>query len=96
VTSGIATKTLAEVYLSQGDSRKALEIYREILKREPSNSEIRRAIEDLTRKMARSSKTRTHDQSLDLTRTATISVLEQWREKIRTIRRKRKEGKPLE
>jgi hypothetical protein len=96
VTSGIATKTLAEVYLSQGDSRKALEIYREILKRDPSNSEIRRAIEDLTRKMARGSQTRTHEQSPDFTRTAKIRVLEQWRENIRTIRRKRKDGKHLE
>lgn len=83
----IATKTLAEVYLSQGDSQRALEIYHEILKREPSNTQIRETIEDLKRRMAQDS--RTPSRSGELTRMERIRNLERWRNSIRTIRRQR-------
>jgi len=88
----IATKTLAAVYLRQGDPRKALEIYHEILKREPSNAEIREAIEDLKRKMAQNSQAPTVEGSDELTRMERIRNLEQWRESIRMNRRQRNRG----
>lgn len=86
----IATKTLARLYLSQGNHRKALEIYHEILKREPSNTEIREAIKNLKRKMAQRSQTHAIDSFQDLTRMERIKKLEHWREKIRIIRNQRK------
>ena len=93
---GIATKTLAEVYLSQGDSRKALEIYQEILERDPSNTEIQEAIKDLKHKMAERSQGHSIDRSHDLTRPERIRILERWRENIQIIRKQRKGGEPLE
>lgn len=93
---GIATKTLAEVYLSQGDTRKALEIYQEILKRDPLNTEIQEAIRDLKHKMAQSAQGHGIDRSHDLTRPERIRILERWRENIEIIRKQRKGGEPLE
>jgi tetratricopeptide (TPR) repeat protein len=96
VKGGIATKTLAEVYLSQGDTRKALEIYQQILKRDPLNTEIQEAIKDLKHKMAQSSQGHAIDRSHDLTRPERIRILERWRENVQIIRKQRKGGEPLE
>ena len=87
----IATKTLAEVYLSQGDPRRALEIYCEILKREPSNREIREAVRKLRSMIGQSPRSLTGTQSQELTRTERIRHLKQWQERIQTIRRCRQE-----
>jgi pentatricopeptide repeat protein len=91
VDQRIATKTLAKVYLSQGDPRKALEIYCELLKREPSNSEIREAVRKLRCTIAQSPGPLTSTPSQELTRMEKIRNLEQWQERIQTIRRLRKE-----
>ena len=95
MNSGIATKTLAEVYLSQGYPRKAMEIYHEILKREPLNAEIREAIERLKGQMAHS-QTQPTNRYAGLTRVERIRTLERWREKIQTIQRQRRNRKRLE
>lgn len=89
---GIATKTLAELYLNQGNPRKALEIYREVLKRQPSNTEIREAIRTLKRKMDHGFQPGTADCFGDLTRMEKIKILEKWQENIRIIREQRKSG----
>jgi hypothetical protein len=91
VDQRIATKTLAEVYLSQGDLRKALEIYCELLKREPSNREIREAVRKLRRTIAQSPGPLTSTPSQELTSMEKIRNLEQWQERIQTIRRLRQE-----
>ena len=43
----IATLTLADIYASQGHPVKALRIYREVLRRQPNNVELRRKIDAL-------------------------------------------------
>ncbi len=43
----ILTRTLAEIYLTQGNPHKALEIYQKILEREPASGEIRSMVERL-------------------------------------------------
>lgn len=96
MNSGIATKTLAEVYLSQGDPRKAMEIYQEILKREPFNVEIREAIEKLRRQMTQNPLSQTTNRSRGLTRMEKIRILERWRDNIQTIQRQRLDRKGLE
>lgn len=85
----IGTKTLAEIYLNQGNPQKALEIYREILKREPSNTEIQEAIKTVKRKMAQSSQVPTTDRSQDSTRMERIKKLDKWLENIRIVRKQR-------
>ena len=87
----IATKTLAEVYLAQGHPRKALEIYRELLKREPSNTQVREAVRQLRRMIAPSPGPTINTQSQELTRMEKIRNLEQWKQRIQTIRRLRQE-----
>ena len=48
VTSAeIATLTLADIYASQGHPAKALRIYREVLRQQPNNVELRRKIDAL-------------------------------------------------
>ncbi len=89
MNGGIATKTLAELYLSQGDLRKALEIYREVLKREPSNTEIREAITKLQRETAQPVQSHIADRPQDLSAMEKIRSLENWQEKIRIIRKQR-------
>jgi len=86
----IATKTLAQLYLRQGNPEKALEIYLRILKREPEDTEIREAIKNLRREMARRSQLPRADSSQDLTKTEKIRNLERWRENIRMIRAQRR------
>lgn len=85
----IGTRTLAEIYLNQGNPRKALEIYREILKREPSDAEIREAIKSVKRRMAHSSQVHSTDRSQDSTTMERIKKLEKWLENIRGIRKHR-------
>ncbi len=43
----IATLTLADIYAAQGHPVKALRIYREVLRRQPNNDELRRKIDAL-------------------------------------------------
>jgi hypothetical protein len=88
----IATRTLAELYLSQGDVRKALEIYYEILNQEPSNTEIREAIRILKQKIAQNARVPSGGRSHELTIREKIRHLEEWREKIRMIRKLRTGG----
>ena len=89
----IATKTLADVYLAQGNPRKALEIYRELLKREPSNMEVLEAVRQLRRMIAPSPGPTTNAQSQELTRMEKIRNLEKWKQRVQTIRRLRQERK---
>jgi pentatricopeptide repeat protein len=91
VDRGIATKTLAELYLSQGNVRKALEIYHEILKREPSNREIREAIKTLEKKTVRHSGGQAVGHARDLTKIEKIKTLKQWLRTIQTVQEQRRE-----
>jgi tetratricopeptide (TPR) repeat protein len=43
----LATRTLAEIYLAQGYTDKAVKIYREILRNQPHNEEIKRKLVEL-------------------------------------------------
>ncbi len=43
----MATKTLAEIYIKQGDIQKACEIYRILAERDPSDIEIRKRLNEL-------------------------------------------------
>lgn len=47
----IATKTLAELYASQGDWGRAAEVYRELLQRFPDNQAYRRRLEEIMAKI---------------------------------------------
>jgi len=47
-TDDIATLTLADIYLAQGHAARALRIYREVLKLQPDNLNLRAKIEALT------------------------------------------------
>ncbi len=46
-TEYIATVTLADIFAAQGYSEKALKIYRDVLRRQPENSDVRRKISAL-------------------------------------------------
>ena len=85
----IATKTLAEVYLSQGNTRKALEIYREVLKRDPSNPEILEAIKRLSGLASQNSRPVTGTHTFELSRVEKIRNLKRWQQNIEMIRRQR-------
>ncbi len=86
----IATKTLAQIYLRQGNPQKALEIYLKILEREPGNFEISEAIKNLKHEMDQNSHLPRMDSSEDLPEFEKIRNLERWRENIRMVRQKRK------
>jgi tetratricopeptide (TPR) repeat protein len=90
VTVGIATKTLAELYLSQGDTRRALEIYQELLRRNPSDQEVRQAVEHLGKRMARGYPLRNHGSGRGPLHGERIKVLQRWQNRIRLIRKRRK------
>jgi len=45
------TKTLAEIYLEQGDLEKAYEIYRTLLEKNPSDLEIQKRLKELGEKL---------------------------------------------
>jgi hypothetical protein len=47
----IETPTMAEIYIQAKKYREGLEIYRRILKREPSNPEIAKKVEELEKKL---------------------------------------------
>jgi tetratricopeptide (TPR) repeat protein len=51
----LASVTLAEIFASQGYASKAEKIYREVLRRQPGNEDIRRRLSDLTAGAARES-----------------------------------------
>lgn len=86
----IATKTLAELYLKQGNPQKALEVYRRILKREPENAEIHEAIRNLNRTMAQETGSHNLSPSQEQATIEKIKYLERWRDNIRRIRERRK------
>ena len=47
----IATKTLAELYASQGDWQRAVDVYEELLKRHPNNTVYKQRFQDLKDKL---------------------------------------------
>ncbi len=47
-TSSVKTVTLAEIYFNQGLKEQALEIYRQLLEREPDNVQIQQRISEIT------------------------------------------------
>jgi hypothetical protein len=47
----IETPTMAEIYIQAKKYRDGLEIFRRILKREPSNTEISEKVEELEKKL---------------------------------------------
>jgi len=47
----IATKTLAEIYLNQGDLQKAYEIYKILFEKDPSDPEILKRLNELDQKL---------------------------------------------
>jgi hypothetical protein len=47
----IETPTMAAIYIQAKKYREGLEIYRRILKRDPSNTEISKKIEELEKKL---------------------------------------------
>lgn len=86
----IATKTLAEVYLSQGNARKALEIYCEVLKRDPSNPEILEVVRRLQDLTAPNSRPVTNTHTSEISRMEKIRNLKRWQQNIEMIRRQRR------
>ncbi len=88
----IATKTLALLYLKQGYSQKALEIYLKVLEREPQNAELRETVEYLRRKVTKTPPITGNGQSEEDKKEDRIRSLERWREGIRVIRGQRKSG----
>lgn len=47
----IATPTIAEIYLRQGLPERALQVYRDLLRVDPDNGEVRRKLEELEEKI---------------------------------------------
>jgi pentatricopeptide repeat protein len=92
VDDPIATKTLAELYLSQGNAQKALEIYHEMLRRDPSNPEIMEAIEKLKGVGAADTPGPPSAVSKEPPASERIRVLKGWQDRIRAIRRERSGG----
>jgi hypothetical protein len=43
----MATKTLAEIYLQQGDLQKAYEIYKALAEKDPFDQEIQKKVDEL-------------------------------------------------
>ncbi len=76
----IATKTLAEIYLQQGDLEKAYEIYKTLATQNPSDSQIQNRLKELNQK--RSSLHRA-EAPLFHTKEERIRLLEQWLANIR-------------
>jgi hypothetical protein len=87
----MATKTLADVYLTQGNTRKALEIYREVLKRDPSNPEILEAIQRLSGLVSQNSRSVPSTHAFEVARVEKIRNLKRWQQNIEMIRRQRRD-----
>jgi hypothetical protein len=71
----IATKTLAEIYVRQGDLWKAYEIYKILSERNPSDTEIQKKLNELDQELTCS---RSSAQPLPRTREEKIRFLERW------------------
>jgi hypothetical protein len=71
----IATKTLAEIYLKQGDLQKAYEIYKILSEKDPSDPEIRNRLNELDQKLTTSLLSA---QPLPRSREEKIRFLEKW------------------
>lgn len=80
----IATKTLAEIYLMQGDFQRAYEIYKALSEKDPSDPEIQNRLKELGHKMSFSPPS---DQPLSRSREEKIRFLEKW---LANIRKKEK------
>ncbi|MBS3906029.1 MAG: tetratricopeptide repeat protein [Syntrophaceae bacterium] len=76
----IPTKTLAEVYLKQGDLRKAYGIYKILYDKDPSDPEIQRKLSELDQEMNPS---HSSAQPLPRSREEKIRFLERWLAHIR-------------
>jgi len=75
----IVTKTLAEIYLDQGDLQKAYDIYKILSTRDPSDPEIQKRLKDLERLLGLSSSL---TSSPVLSREERIRLLNQWLHRI--------------
>jgi len=71
----IATKTLAEIYLKQGDLQKAYEIYKILSEKDPSDPEIRNRLNELDQKLTTSPPSA---QPFPRSREEKIRFLEKW------------------
>lgn len=76
----IATKTLAEIYLKQGDYKKAYEIYKILFDQDPSDMEIWGKMKELEKELNLSS---TSAPSLPRSKQERIKFLEKWLANIR-------------
>jgi hypothetical protein len=76
----IATKTLAEIYLIQGDFQKAYEIYKTLSEKDPFDPEIQNRLRELGQKLSLSP---LPDQSFPRSREDKIRFLEKWFTNIR-------------
>jgi hypothetical protein len=76
----IATKTLAEIYLKQGNLQKAYEIYKTLSERDPSDTEIQKKLDELREVMAVSHPS---PKPFPLSREEKIRFLEKWLTHIR-------------
>jgi DNA-binding SARP family transcriptional activator len=47
----ISTKTLAEIYLQQGDFQKAYEIFKSLSEKDPSDTEIQERLKEMSQKL---------------------------------------------
>ncbi len=70
-----ATKTLAEIYLDQGDLQKAYDIYKILSARNPSDPEIQKRLIHLERRLGLSPSS---TPPLVLSREEKIKLLNQW------------------
>lgn len=73
--SEIATKTLAEIYLKQGDLRKAYEIYQILSERDPLDEEVRKRVNELNQALNLSPPS---SRSFPHSREEKIRFLEEW------------------
>lgn len=71
----LATKTLAEIYLKQGDLQKAYGIYKILSEKNPSDAEIQKRLNELNQILNPSTPS---GQSLPRSREEKIKFLERW------------------
>lgn len=76
----IATKTLAEIYLRQGDLQQAYRIYKILAEQDPSDLQIRNRLQELDQRLSLSP---FPDQPFPNSREDKIRFLEKWLTNIR-------------
>jgi predicted Zn-dependent protease len=79
-----ATKTLAEIYLKQGDLQKAYEIFKALSQKDPSDMEIQKRLKELSEKL-----TSSHAPSPPSAQSneEKIQILKKWLDNIRERKR---------